>query len=155
MNWDAVVQIVTAFFGTLGFCVLFQLRGGKLWLGALGGLLSWSVFLALGTVLESEVLRYFIVSVLITVYSEVFARIMKTPTTTFCIVSLIPLVPGGSLYYSVTYALEQNWSAFMAKATYTFELAAALSAGILLVTAGTRTVKRFLSEKKRFPEHLR
>lgn len=142
MNWNDFLQILTAFFGTLGFGILFNLRGKKLWLGALGGLLSWGLFLALGLVLDSEVLRYFIVSAAVSGYSEFLARCLKTPTTTFHIVSLIPLIPGGSLYYSVSYAFSGDFESFFSKALYTLELAAALSVGILVVGAGVRTAKR-------------
>lgn len=140
MNSDDVLQILTGFTGTLGFCVLFHIRGAKLWMAALGGLLSQACFLLFGTIISSEVIRYFIVSVLLTVYAEVLARLLKTPVTTFCMVTLIPLVPGGALYYTMAYALHEDWALFVPKALYTLELSAALSAGILLVTAATRAM---------------
>lgn len=143
MNWDALLQIVTAFFGSLGFGILFNLRGKKLWFASLGGLLSWSFFLLLGLWIPSEVLRYFIVSVFVSVYAEIFARLLKSPTTSFSVISLIPLIPGGSLYYTMAYALDGDGAQFFPKAMHTLELAAALSAGLLLVTALVRTWKRF------------
>lgn len=138
--FDVILQLITAFFGTLGFGLLFNIHGLKLWLGALGGLLCWGAFLLLGLFIPSEILRYLIVSVLIASYSEILARKIKTPATVFCMVSLIPLIPGGSLYYSVAYALDGDWISFFPKILHTLELAAALSAGILLVTAAMRAV---------------
>ena len=73
-----------------------------------------------------------------TVYAEVFARVIKTPTTTFLVPSLIPLIPGGALYYTMNYALNEQWASFGAKALYTLELAAALALGIIAVTTLTR-----------------
>lgn len=145
MNWDGLLQVVASFLGTLGFCVLFNVRGKKLWLAAFGGFLAWGLFLLLGLCLESEVIRYFIVSVVISIYSEILARKVKTPATTFSIVSLIPLIPGGALYYTMAYILHGEFDLFLPKALYTLELAAALSLGILLVTASIRTVNRFRS----------
>ncbi|MBQ1965266.1 MAG: threonine/serine exporter family protein, partial [Clostridia bacterium] len=38
------------------------------------------------------------------VYAGIMARVLKTPATTFITTSLIPLIPGGSLYYTMAYA---------------------------------------------------
>lgn len=133
-----LIQIFTGFLGSLGFGILFHIRGKKLMIASLGGLMSWTVFLLLEPLLPSEPMRYFFASAAVTVYAEVFARIMKTPTTTFLVPSLIPLIPGGSLYYTMNYALNEQWPAFAAKAVYTLELALALALGIIAVTTLTR-----------------
>ena len=136
MNYvDMTIQVVTAFFGTLGFGFLFNIRGKKLLLAALGGMLSWLLFLALGFVIESEAVRYLIVAACSTTYAEVLARALKTPATTFSIITLIPLVPGGALYQTTTAALDRNAQLFIPKLVYTAELAVALSLGIVIVTA--------------------
>ncbi len=132
---DALVQITMAFFGTLGFGIAFNSRGRKLWLAALGGGLGWALFLLLGLFFESEPLRYFIVSVAVSAYAEVLARICKTPASTFCILALIPLIPGGGLYYSADFALSGDAVRFAEKAVATLELTVALSLGIVLVAA--------------------
>lgn len=133
-----LIQIITGFLGSLGFSMLFNIRGTKLVVASLGGLISWSVFLALAPLFPSETLRYFISAATVTLYAEVFARIMKTPTTTFLVPSLIPLIPGGSLYYTMNYALNKQWGLFAQKALYTLQLALALAVGIIAVTTLTR-----------------
>ena len=133
-----LIQILTGFLGSLGFSILFHIRGKKLLVASLGGLMSWTVFLVLESLVPGEALRYFLASAAITVYAEVFARVMKTPTTTFLVPSLIPLIPGGSLYYTMNYALNEQWSTFASKAISTLELALALALGIIAVTTVTR-----------------
>ena len=135
---DGIIQVVSAFVSTFAFGILFNIRGKKLLLAALGGMLAWLLFLLLGLFIPSEAACYLLVSILISVYSEGMARLLRTPATAFCIVSLIPLIPGGSLYYTMANALQGDATAFVAKATYTLELAAALALGILLVTACAR-----------------
>ena len=133
-----LMQIIMGFLGSLGFSVLFHIRGRRLVIASLGGLISWTVFLLLANLVPGESARYFLASAAVTVYAEVFARVIKTPTTTFLVPSLIPLIPGGSLYYTMNYALNEQWAAFGAKALYTLELAAALALGIIAVTTLTR-----------------
>ena len=137
---NASIEIIASFIGTLGFGILFNIRGKKLWYAALGGLLSWAIFLALGFVISGEPVRYLIVAIVTTIYSELMARALKTPASTFCIITLIPLVPGGSLYYTMTYALRGNLNAFISKAVYTIQLTVALALGIVIVISADKFI---------------
>lgn len=140
---DALIQLLTSFLGTLGFGILFHIRGRKLWFAALGGLLSWAAFLVLGFAVENEPVRYFLVSILASLYAEVLARLVKTPTTTFVIISLIPLIPGSGLYYTMASALSGSSDGFLSNGIHTIELALALSLGIILVTSFMRRLNHF------------
>lgn len=143
---DMLIEVLASFVGTLGFGYLFNIRGKKLWYAAVGGMGAWALFLALGFVMDSEVLRYFIVSLCSTAYAEFLARRLKTPATTFCIITLIPLVPGGALYYTTTAALSGNAELFLPRLINTAQLAVALSLGIVIVTAAC---KLFLKKNTR------
>ena len=140
---DAIIQILMGVLGTLGFNILFHIKGKKLIFATLGGLISWTVFLAAAPILPSESARYLLSAVVITVYGELLARLEKTPTTTFLVPSVVPLIPGSSLYYTMNYALNRQWSAFAQRALYTLELAMSLAIGILVVTTAFRLVKNF------------
>ena len=94
--------------------------------------------------IQSEVLNYFLCSLLVSLYAEIMARIIKTPTTTFIITSLIPLIPGGSLYYTMTTAFSGEISTFIDKGIYTLSLAGALAAGSIVVLS----FAKFLGKKR-------
>lgn len=147
MSLNEVIQILSGFIGSMAFCVLFNIRGMRLVITSLGGLLSWLVFVLLSNVIDSEPINYFIVAILISLYAEVMARVLKTPTTTFITTALVPLIPGGSLYYTMAYAFESDLNKFLEKAIYTLELAAALALGIIVATTITKII---LSNKKHF-----
>ena len=132
------LQILMGTLGTLGFNISFNIRGKKLIFATLGGLISWAVFLALEPVLPGEAIRYFLATAAIAVYGEILARLMKTPTTTFLVPSIIPLIPGSALYYTMNYALNKQWSQFAQQAFYTLQLALALAVGIIAVTTAVR-----------------
>ena len=143
-----LIQILTGFLGTLGFNILFNIRGRKLLFATLGGLISWSVFLALQPLLPGEVIRYLLSAATITVYGEILARLEKTPTTTYLVPSVIPLIPGSALYYTMNYALNKQWSQFAHQAFYTLQLALALAVGIIAVTTTVRLITGFLAWRK-------
>ena len=141
---NAWVQILMGGLGTLGFNILFHIRGKKLVLATLGGVISWAVFLALQPLIASESIRYFLAAAAVTVYGEALARRMKTPTTTFLVPSIIPLIPGSALYYTMNYALNQQWSDFARQAFYTLQLALALAVGIIAITTTVRLITAFV-----------
>lgn len=143
------VQILMGGLGTLGFNLLFHIRGKKLVLATLGGVISWAVFLALEPVLPGEAVRYFVSAAVVTAYGEILARVEKTPTTTFLVPSIIPLIPGSALYYTMNYALNKQWSQFAGQAFYTVQLALALAVGIIAVTTAVRLVTTALRKLKK------
>lgn len=143
------LQILMGTLGTLGFNITFNIRGKKLFFATLGGLISWAVFLALQPIWEGEAMRYFAATAVISVYGEILARVMKTPTTTFLVPSIIPLIPGSSLYYTMNYALNKQWGHFAQQAFYTLQLALALAVGIIAVTTAIRLLTTFLRRAKK------
>lgn len=141
------IQVLTGALGTLGFAILFHLRGKKMLLSVLGGFLSWGIFLILEPLFAGEATRYLLSSAVITVYSEILARLMKTPTTTFLVPSFIPLIPGGALYYTMNYALNKQWSQFAQQAFYTLQLALSLAVGIIAITTVVRLITGVITKR--------
>ena len=133
-----LIQILMGFLGSLGFSTLFHIKGRRLIIASLGGLISWTVFLLLEGVLPSESVRYFLASAAVTVYAEVFARVIKTPTTTFLVPSLILLIPGGALYYTMNYAVRGEMALFASKGMSTIVFAGLMAAGVLLISTSMR-----------------
>lgn len=140
MTHNALVEILTAFLGSLGFAILFNVRGVRLVIAALGGLISWALFLALNCINTNDAVNYFLVALAVSLYAEIMARVFKTPTTTFITTSLIPLIPGSSLYYTMAFAFSSDLERFFEKAIYTLQLASALALGIIIATTVVRII---------------
>ncbi|WP_088227493.1 threonine/serine exporter family protein [Desulfosporosinus sp. FKB] len=131
-------QIILAFMGSLGFSILFNIRGRKIWYAALGGMLAWVIYLLGGLWLRGEMTQYFISAIIVTFYSEICARIEKTPATTFLTAAIIPLVPGRALYYSMSYAINNRFVEFADYGSYTVRIAVAIAAGIMVASSLSR-----------------
>lgn len=130
-----IMELVTAFLGSWGFAMLFHVRREKLLLASLGGLLAWGVYILAGTVSEQDVVRYFLASVILTVYGEIMARVVKCPATLFIVTASIPLVPGGSLYHTMQFFMERDFEACMRQGLNTVLLAVAIAVGMLFPTS--------------------
>lgn len=140
MTFTEFLQILAGGIGSLGFACLFNIRGKRLVVATLGGVLSWFLFVIFSYFIPSEPINYFIVSFLLSIFAEVMARIMKTPTTTFITTSLVPLIPGGSLYYTMAYGFQGQATRFVTKGVATLALAAALALGIIIAATLTKLV---------------
>ena len=142
------MQLVTAFIGSWGFAMLFHVRRERLLLASLGGLLAWSVYLLMGFVSDQDVVRYFFAAVALTVYAETLARVVKCPATLFLITAAIPLVPGGSLYRTMQYFMQNDLDAFAFQALTTVLLAVSIAVGMLFPTSVFQLLQHL-----RKPEH--
>lgn len=136
------VELVTAFFGSFGYASLFNVRKERIITAGLGGLLGWFAYLLSGNFIFNEALKYLIAALVITVYSEKMARIKKAPATVFLISAIMPLVPGGMLYASMSYAVKEDWVRFGMKAVNTLSVALALALGMLIATSVLKIIRR-------------
>ena len=127
-----IIQIITATVGSLGFGILFNVRKKRLIAVGLGGGAAWALYLFFDMITGSLGVSYFLVSLLVSLYAEAMARIFKSPTLVFISPSLIPLVPGASLYYTMSHALSQKTELFLGSALTTLTAAAALAIGIIV-----------------------
>ncbi len=139
-----IIEIITAALGTLGFSVVFGAKRKHLvWL-TVGGAISWAAYVAAAAFYASEPLRYFIAAAAVAVYSEIFARILKTPAVNILIPAILPLIPGGALYYTMRYAIAKEWDLFMSNGSLTLGIALAIALGIITVST---VVKLFFYAK--------
>lgn len=123
-----------AFCACYAFGLVYTMRGKTLALASLGGAIGWLVYLLFGFV-GRDLFQYFVATIATAVYSEVLARIMKKPATEFQIVALLPLVPGGGIYYTMEYCVIGNNAKFLEAGLHTLGIAGALATGILLVSS--------------------
>ena len=92
--------------------------------------------------LGSETARFFTATIVVSVLSEVLARVLKAPATIFLIIGIIPLVPGGGLYYTMDYLINGDYPMFSQVGLQTASTAAAIAVGASLVTSIVRMLPR-------------
>ena len=143
------IQIITGAIGTLGFGILFNVRGKKLAAVTAAGGVSWGIFITLCALGASEVTAYLICAIGISVFAEIMARALKAPATVFTTPSLIPFIPGSSLYYTLAYAFGKNFELFAEKALSTLSLASALAIGVITASAMTSLVLKLVKRRSK------
>ena len=137
---DYILPCVCACLACVGFSLVFNIHGmGKLICGV-GGALGWLIYLLGG----STIFAAFLASAAIGVYSEVMARIRRCPVTGYLLVALLPLVPGGGIYYAMSYCVAGDVSRFLSTLLHTFGMPAALAVGAMLTSSLFRAAYPYL-----------
>lgn len=135
MMKEWLLPIVSAALGSLSFAMFFGVRSRKLWFSLLGGALNWGLYLlAMKKIGLPATMAYALGAAAGTLYAEILARIVKTPVTVFVITSVIPMVPGGSLYYTMLGLLQGDKATFVDRGLYTLSAAGAMALGIFAAT---------------------
>ena len=76
---NMIIQVLAAGFASLGFAILYNVKGHKIWVSFFGGILTWGLYLILYKIFHQDVICYFLVTSFITFYVELAARIFKNP----------------------------------------------------------------------------
>ena len=125
----------TAVFASFGFALLFNVKGSKLFtaafIGGIGGFIyDYAIYMS-----GSQALSLFVASICISILSEIFARLLKCPVTTFLICAIIPLVPGGGMYYTMLEVVQNNIDNAIIKGVDTIIQACSIAIGCILVSS--------------------
>ena len=143
-----IVQLFSSFFGSLGYAMLFHIHGKRMWQAALGGMLTWGVYLLTGLFTHSVFWGYTIASAFGTCYGEWMARKEKTPATLYLVPAVVMMIPGGSLYNTMYCVMKGDVSGFVSTGLNTITMAAAISIGILIASSLIRKATQTLSGAK-------
>lgn len=147
-----IEQVIVAFVASLGFAIIFNIRGIKLIFAAIGGGLSWFCYLYLTNDGISSILSLFISSIIFSIYSEICARYLKTPVTTIVICALIPLVPGAGMYNTMYETILGNIKGAVELGLNTLASAGALALGVIFVSTITKQVTNIKKMKEKLFE---
>ena len=137
-----MIRIILSFIGSLCPAILFNVEKRNLLWAGFGG--------TLGMLLNDRILAIYpgatLVSIFlgaaaVAVYSEVMARVRKTPSTIFSIPGIFPLVPGVDAYTTIQKITEGNYPEAVTFAVSTTAKASLIAFGILIVSAVFRKMK--------------
>ncbi|MCI9274235.1 MAG: threonine/serine exporter [Clostridiales bacterium] len=134
---DLFLSCLCVFAACVGVCVMFNLRRRALLLASLGAALGWFIYL-LTAFTGNDIVQCFAATLAVSAYAEILARVNKAPVTVFLIVGIIPMVPGGGIYYAMEYCLRGDMENFLTTGLHTFGIAGAIAVGILLVSSLAR-----------------
>lgn len=150
MLQDNAIQVITAGLGAYGYSILFNIRRDKLIYATVGGAVTWLIYILVSGIVPNIFLSNMLAAAFATLYAEILARMKKAPTTVFLIPSIIPLIPGGGLFYTMSAVINNNPEQFEHYFVSTIHTALGISIGIMFMSLiGIRLVKVSIAPIKR------
>ena len=139
-----IIQTTAAFLGSIGFAIFFKMKGKQIVLAGIGGAVTWIVYLLIQHFIEGYFVPYLVASIFVGIYAEIMARVNKAPATIFLTAAAVPLIPGGSLYYTMLRLVEQDEELFATSGVAALTIALAISLGFVVVALANKYINIFL-----------
>lgn len=139
---------IFAFLSTAAFAVLFQAPRRTLAISGFIGAVGWVVFSYMRKDLEYDsFFANLCATVVLSLLSELAARIFKHPATTFVIPGIFPIVPGLGMYNGMAKLIENNYEVGVNTLLRAGMDAAAIALGMMFMASFFRVLK--LSKEQR------
>ena len=132
---EILKMLITALLGTAGFAIIFHIKPAHILPAALGGGLTCAAYLLFDGLGCALFLSNFLASLAAVLYSGILARVLKTPSTIFVALCIIPLVPGSGLFYTMRHLIVWDRELFFAHGPGALQIALGIAAGIVLESA--------------------
>lgn len=134
--------VISGMLGTVGFSALFRCDKRRVLGNAVGGALVCVIYVICCKYSNDLFLQNFFPALFATAYAEAMARAMKAPATPILACSIIPLVPGGKLYYTTYYIVTGESELFKVSLKETLLIAAGLAVGIICISVIVHEINR-------------
>ncbi len=123
---------------TAAFAYLFGLRPADIAVASAGSALGWAAHLAAAAFGMTPAVQMFIAATIVGLWGEAAAALRRRPATVYTIAGVIPLVPGGGMYYMILESIQGNSWKSIQTAIATLSAAFAIAAGLAIAGAAAR-----------------
>lgn len=130
------IQLPAAFVGTVGFSALFGTPRKHYIDCALAGTAGWAVYLLLASAgLTHVVGAAFLGALAVSVMAHLLAVTRKCPVTVFLVCGIIPLVPGGGIFWTAYYIVTNQLRLAATTGFTALKVTIAIAGAIILAAA--------------------
>lgn len=136
-----LTSFLIAFFGTLGFTILFNGPKGTVVKASTIGAIGWVVFLFAIDHGYSNMWGTFLGALSVGLIGEVMANLYRKPATVFIIPGIIPLVPGYGIYYTMNAIIQKSFSLALNKGVEAIFVAVAIATALIVSSTFGRVVR--------------
>lgn len=129
---ENILQILLAAIGSAGFAIALNAKNSRILAGGLGGGISWGIYIFCECLLLNEFYSSLIAAIFVYIYSAILSKIQKAPISVFFAPTVIPLLPGGGLYYTIYALMENNRQEFYSNGKETLQISLGLVIGFVI-----------------------
>lgn len=127
-----ILQLIAAMVGTIGFALLFGVPRKYYIVGGLIGAAGWGIYCSTVNTCGATIATL-LATIVVMFLSRVASVCKKCPVTIFMISGIIPLVPGGGVYWTSYYFVMNQLSLAFETGYKAIKCAVAIVIGIVIV----------------------
>ncbi len=136
---ELIVRLITSLVASCAFAVVFKIAPRHLPYAAVSGALTYFVYHLVLYFNQTLLLAAFLSTVTAAVFAELYARIRRAPAMIILYSAVIPIVPGGSLYYWVQHLFSGDNVIASTYLGETIAVGLGMASGIVVVSLVFRT----------------
>lgn len=138
MNYELLIsfllRLLAGVVSTIVYSVLMRVKWRHFPAIAIGAALTYTVYFIFDQLGYDVFVSNLMGAMAAAIYSEIMARLLKAPVAIYSIPSIILLVPGGGLYYTMLALMQGNRAEFLLRGSITVRTALGIAVGILAVS---------------------
>ena len=144
-----IIRLVASFLCSAAFGVVFKVAPRHLVSAGISGVIVYFVYHLVAGFGGSLFVAAFLSTVAGAVYAEFYARLRRTPVTVMLYAAIIPIVPGGDLYYTMQHALIGDGEGALKYFTQTMSIALGIAGGIVVSALVFKMLFEKMAERKK------
>lgn len=145
MMREIIVGAVTSFLAIVAGAIIINVPKKFLLPCGIGGVVCWVTYLML-VPFSNSIIANFWSGLIVAFYSQMMARVYKTPVTIFFIPSFLPLVPGYTIYRSAYYYIAGDNNNFSTHLSQTIQIATLIALAIFISDTFFRGYSRLMNK---------
>lgn len=130
LSLELIFSFIAIFFATVGFSVIFSVPSSELFFCGVVGLVCYVVYYYIFKTFDEEIIGCILGTFFAVCLSRTLTFYRKMPITVYVIPAIIPLAPGGAIYNSMYYLIENDVSTSLSYGLYAVKVAGSIGIGI-------------------------
>ena len=146
---EAIRMLITGVLGTIGFGIIFRCGIRELSCSTAGAAVTILAYLGTMQLTDGHMLASNLIAASAAgLVSAIFARVLRVPSTVLLMPELIPLLPGSSLYYTLSSLIGREYMEAVDYLRDTLEVALGIAIGIVIASMIDHLFLRLFGQTK-------
>ena len=138
--WQCLFEFIICALSVAAFSIITSAPQNTIWSSSFVSAFAYIIYRLININAGKEIFACFIATLVISILSEILARVYKNPSTIFIFPGILPLVPGVGLYNSMLYLIQRDYEMFIAKAVNTLFISGSIAIAVAIVHITARSI---------------
>lgn len=134
---ENIELVAVSFCASFGLAFVFRIAKKNLVWAGIGGALTRCAVLIMPEVTSNVFLQSLVAAMVAALFAEVMAMRRRSPSTVFLYPAIIPLIPGGTIYYVAVYMLMADEVSALAYISECVQALSGICIGFVMVSTFT------------------